>query len=255
MKRKKIKNLILLIGALLSMLLIFTCSVLAEAPKGSICVQLDKIGTPLEGVRLFCYQVGDPVKENDVITGWEALEEYSSLNLNLNEMGDAQKHKETAEKLEAYVNQKELPPFLKGETDEAGKLCFENLEEGMYLLVQKSGRSVYGTIQPFLINIPYTEDGIFLYNVETQTKGEFPITPSPELTASPSVTEMPPEPSVTPGNTGTPDIPDNTSPEEYTPDNTTPVKTGDDAPVESMLLLMVAALICTGILLRRKRIK
>lgn len=255
MKRKKRKSVILLIGVLLSMLLLSTSSVWGETSKGSISVQLDKIGTPLQGVNLFCYQVGDPVKENDVIEGWEALEEYSSLNLNLNELEDTQKHKETAEKLEAYVNQKELPPFLKGATDEAGKLRFENLEEGMYLIVQKSGRSVYGTIQPFLINIPYTEDGIFLYDVETQTKGELPITPSPELTPSPSVTEMPPKPSVTPGNTGTPDIPDNTYPEEYTPDNTNPVKTGDDAPVESMLLLMAAALICTGILLRRKRIK
>lgn len=251
MKKKKRRNLILQIVVLLSVLFIFAVPVTAKDRKGSICVKLDKIGTSMQGVKLACYPVGLPVKEHGVITGWEAGKEYASLNLELNDINDTKKHRETADRLEKFVNHNNISPVLEGETDEQGKVCFQNLEQGMYLVIQKSGMSVYGKIQPFLVPVPYMEEGILIYDVETQTKGELPVsitatpTEPPASTITPPVTEEFPEPSGTPEN---PNI-------SYTQESTDSVKTGDKTPLESMMLLLGVSFICISILAAVKKTK
>ena len=77
-------------------------------------------------------------------------------------------------------------------TDADGKLVFEDLNEGIYLIRQKNGKKTYGVIAPFLVCVPMEENGEILYDIHTKTKGEEiqKITPTPviSVTPSPSVT-------------------------------------------------------------------
>lgn len=50
-------------------------------------------------------------------------------------------------------------------------MSFTNLPQGMYLVEEADGAS-YGTFSPFLVAIPYMEDGEnWIYDVVTYTKG------------------------------------------------------------------------------------
>ena len=57
-------------------------------------------------------------------------------------------------------------------TDSNGKVeSLTNLAQGMYLVEEKDSAS-YGMFSPFLVAIPYMEDGQnWIYDVETYTKG------------------------------------------------------------------------------------
>lgn len=93
-------------------------------------------------------------------------------------------------------------PGQSGKTDGKGRIAF-SVEEGVYLIRVK-GEERYGTVKPFLINLPYYEEvnGELrgpLYEVEAEPKAAPPeavVTPKPTETPKPTV---PPKPTGTPG--------------------------------------------------------
>ena len=166
----------------------------AAAGTGEIRVRLKDLQTQLserEGVPVEGYQVGTvdtfgkPVLEEKYGIG-DYPQDSASLD-------------QAAEKIFGML---EGEPLLEGKTDQGGNVTF-SVEEGVYLIRVK-GEDRYGTVKPFLINLPYYEEvnGELrgpLYEVEAEPKAAPPeavVTPKPTETPKPTV---PPKPTGTPG--------------------------------------------------------
>lgn len=135
--------------------------------KGSITIQLNDIETKFPNVVFVCYKIAD-VDENfyRVITP-----ELEDTAVDLNALETSGDYEAAAKKLASEVGRTSVKG-QKAETDESGKAVFSSLEQGIYLIVQ-TDKAAYGTVDPFLIGIPYTDDeSKWVYDVQTKTKGE-----------------------------------------------------------------------------------
>ncbi len=113
-----------------------------------------------------------------------------------------------AKDLSAYVSSSSVTGTTKMiESD--GSVRFSDLTLGLYLLVQTTPSTGYYTIDPFLVTVPLTQDGVWVYDVDASPKVEVNPEPSPEPEPEPEP-EPTPEPKLEP--TPTP-IPDKTLPQ------------------------------------------
>lgn len=238
---KKIwKTLVMCLCLLLTGVMMWTGSVSAEETQeayepdrvGSIRVCLDDIKTNRSNVSLACYKVGSTDVFEGHLNGFTVNEEYAGLDLNFNELGNIDVHRSAADKLAAYLKENTgISASAAGKTDSEGVCLFSNLEQGVYLIVQNDGFNTYGTMEIFLMTVPYVEDSLYVYDIKTETKGEVP----PEITTTP-------KPSKTPGLTKTP------IPSKPTGD----VKTGDNTQVKVFAGILAAAVIILIALLVNK---
>ena len=131
-------------------------------------------------------------------------------------LADAEKSetekKALAAGLEAYVKQNDI----KGqsvEVDRNGHAEWTDLEQGLYLIVQTGQADGYAPIQTFLISVPETVDGAYIYEINAKPK------------------------------TGTVD-----TPEDPTPDNKNAVPSDSKLPQTGQLWWPVPVLVIVGIL-------
>lgn len=167
----------------------FCTAVFADAydPDQTVAlnIQLQDLGTPMDGVAFECYQVGQMTDGTAVV--WElvpALQGHVSVELS----GDltASELQQAARTLKTAVSEQNLTCF-KGSTDNTGAVSFTGLPQGVYLLVQ-TDTARYGICDPFLVAVPYTEDGTtWQYTLSVTAKGVH----LPEPSASPEPTPTP----------------------------------------------------------------
>ena len=69
-----------------------------------------------------------------------------------------------------------------------GTVLLENLEFGLYLVMQGRAAAGYEAINPFLIGVPNLKDGVYTYCVDASPK----VSPEPLPTEPPAPTEPPP---------------------------------------------------------------
>ena len=90
--------------------------------------------------------------------------------MDVNDITTSDKNLNAAKKLSAIIEKSGITATTK-KTDSNGKVSFTDLPQGMYLVEEADGAS-YGTFSPFLVAIPYMEDGEnWIYDVVTYTKG------------------------------------------------------------------------------------
>lgn len=231
MDRKK--NRMNWIGMLMAVLLIgwmSSASVFAQdydsSAKGSITMTLEDIETTFEGTSFSCYKVADPDVGNTL--QWKWIEGLQDVPVDLNQLQTAEDYKNAAETLAAKVIEIGLSG-QQAQADAAGQVVFASLEQGVYLLVQEE-TAEYGIVEPFLIAIPYMDNGSeWVYDVKTQTKGTKKESMSSESPNSPTTEKEKKETSSTQtkNKTGV-----------RTGGST---KTGDSNPVELYMILFVLA--------------
>lgn len=56
---------------------------------------------------------------------------------------------------------------------------FENLSTGLYLIVQEKASNGYSKLNPFLVSVPYMQDGQYQYHVTANMKSELEQEPKP----------------------------------------------------------------------------
>ena len=89
-----------------------------------------------------------------------------------------------------------------------GNVVFDDLELGLYLVVQTKASNGYKPVNSFLVSLPMAEDGQWNYEVDASPKvGAY--TPEPETPPSPPDTPDKPDKPDTPDTPETPDNPDN----------------------------------------------
>lgn len=142
--------------------------------KGSITINLDDIKldgklTDKTGVSVNVYQIAS-LSNDTVNVSFDIAETLKSTGVDVNDITTSDKNLNAAKKLSAVIEKSGITATTK-KTDSNGKVSFTNLAQGMYLVEEADGAS-YGTFSPFLVAVPYMEDGTnWIYDVVTYTKG------------------------------------------------------------------------------------
>lgn len=135
--------------------------------KGDVSLTL-KAGseTPLEGVEIKIYKIASPdIENNNLIYNYE--KGFSSCSIDLNNLNDER----IPSALESCLIEKETINLVK-KTDSKGKVSFNNLDLGLYLLVQTNKMEGYSKFDSFLVMIPENIDNEWIYNIEATPKTE-----------------------------------------------------------------------------------
>lgn len=66
-----------------------------------------------------------------------------------------------------------------------GRAVFTDLSAGLYLIVQRQAAEGYSKLSPFVIGVPYMNDGEYQYYVKAAIKSELEREPEPEPTSPP----------------------------------------------------------------------
>ncbi len=82
-----------------------------------------------------------------------------------------------ASKLAAYVSANHITGASKTNTN--GTVVFDNLELGLYLIVQTTESAGYYTMNPFVVSVPLDVNDTWVYNVDASPKVGV-LTPQPE---------------------------------------------------------------------------
>lgn len=132
-----------------------------ENQSGTIIVEMKYDGNAVSGGQLMAYRVAR-IAENDGNFGFEALEPYDVGEIN-------QENISTPELAAAFAEQ------ISGEgieptVSEAGLVRFENLELGLYLIIQTEAADGFEPLNPFLVSVPTFEDGHYVYEVNAEGK-------------------------------------------------------------------------------------
>lgn len=177
------------------MLCIFNITTLADnvldlSQNGSINIELRQGELLLSGGTLTLYRVG-AVQELNGNYKFVLTNEFAGSEESLDDVESAQ----LAEKLNQYAKEHSLNGTTK-EIGKDGKVAFDNLELGLYLLMQEKATDGYEKIAPFLVTVPIKENGSYLYDVDASPKIELkkadqPTPPTPSIPSTPSIPNLP----------------------------------------------------------------
>ena len=112
------------------------------------------------------YRAGD-VTQDDGNYDFTLNKEFAGSRVSLEDVQSDQ----TAKALASYAEAQDIS----GETrtiSEDGKVVFQDLELGLYLLVQHEAADGFVEMAPFLIGIPMVEDGTYIYDADASPKTE-----------------------------------------------------------------------------------
>ncbi len=153
-----------------------------EAPdfteKGKITVEMTFNEQSVTGGSLSAYYVGK-IQETDGNYSFVPSDEMGTFPESYDDITDSK----LAEKIAAFVKEEKLSPRATAE-NKNGEVVFNNLELGLYLIVQDKASKGVKPITPFLVSMPMNEDGEYKYEVNAEGKFELkeaPTTP-PETT-------------------------------------------------------------------------
>ena len=77
-----------------------------------------------------------------------------------------------------------------------GTVLLEDLEFGLYLVMQGRAATGYEAINPFLIGVPNLEDGVYTYQVDASPKVSVKPLPTEPKSTKPTEPSRPPEPNL-----------------------------------------------------------
>lgn len=188
MRRYKLGKMFFLIMAIV---LLNVQNVMAYTEKIPV-VDMDRIGSLLitmqdaETLKLLTdgsltlYHVADVHLEKDADYSYVLTEDFADMNVDLKTL-DA----DLANRFASYIEEKKIAG-LKQSVNDSGKVEFDNLELGLYLIVQEEATQGYYKIKPFLVSVPLEENNEFIYDVNATPKMEtlkkVPQTPDIQLT-------------------------------------------------------------------------
>ena len=197
-----------------------------DSDTGSISLTLQtRGGTKVKDVEISIYQVGTGViQESNLL--FELIEALDEVDAPLNGLTAAKTQESAAalwEAIQKMEDQSGLPVGKSAKTDENGKVKFDDLPVGTYLVVQTSRSSRYRDITPFLIALPMMNEDApaWVFAVDATPKVQTrPTNPPPTDPEDPDPVVPPDEPE--------PDDPGDDNPPPPVDIDDTDVPGGDD---------------------------
>jgi len=146
--------------------------------SGTIDVTIRYDGKPVPGGELTLYRVGD-IAQEDGNYSFVLTDLFASSGVTLDNL----QRPETAKKLSDYAVQQGIVGETK-KISKNGKITFDELKPGLYLLVQNKAATGYLKLSSFLVTLPMRETDGYSYHVEAGPK----VSPVP---TEPTNTEQP----------------------------------------------------------------
>lgn len=143
---------------------------------GSISVTMkNKSGKAVAGGELTIYQVA-AVTENDGNLSYTYTNGFEACGIDLGDLTASTLPGKLQEKLSANAAKTAVT------VDKDGVARFSDLPLGLYLVVQTKAATGYNKVSSFLVSVPLTENGAYIYDVDATPKvqvyTETPATPS-----------------------------------------------------------------------------
>lgn len=184
----------------------FALEVVDLSRTGSIKVSLYDTETSelVSGGELTLYRVAK-VKKSNADLSFEYTNGFEECGIELGDLSEGDLAQQLAEKIAATAESTTL------EVGDSGTVEFEDLEVGLYLVVQSKAADEYDAINPFLVSVPIQEDGKYVYNVEALPKVGTATHKTPETPDTPTTPDEPTTPE-TPVSPATPEVPDEDNP-------------------------------------------
>lgn len=163
----------------------------------------------LSGGKLTLYRVAEVKRQNGNLS-YEYCGDFYGCGIALGDLTDST----LAGQLQEYLSDNAEGTVR--EVDANGNVNFDDLELGLYLVVQTKASKGYKPVNSFLVSLPMAEDGEWNYEVDASPKvGAY--TPEPETPPTPPTPDYPDTPTppdnpdnpVFPGNPVSPGNPDN----------------------------------------------
>ena len=167
---------------------VFAHDVPDPSRRGSIQVVMHWGDTMVGGGTLMIYRVG-AVREDDGNYSFVPTGDFADWG----EAFENIQAPELAEELKAYAMSKHLIGQQKTIAED-GQVIFDDLDLGLYLLVQYQAAPGYSEARPFLVSVPRMENGEYQYDVNASPKVE--LTPEPTEPSKPTTPPTEPEPSL-----------------------------------------------------------
>lgn len=153
----------------------------------------------LSGGELTVYRVAEVQRKNGNLS-FEYCGDFDGCAIELGDLTDST----LAGQLQEYLSDNAEGTVR--EVDANGNVNFDDLELGLYLVVQTKASKGYKPVNSFLVSLPMAEDGEWNYEVDASPKvGAY--TPEPETPPFPPDKPDEPDTPDTPENPGNPDNP------------------------------------------------
>lgn len=140
--------------------------------RGTLNIVMRFDGIAVGGGTLTAYRVGE-VHEDDGNYSFVPTERFAASGAVLEQVDSAQ----LAADLAGFASDKKLEGVTK-DIGSDGKVTFESLELGLYLLVQETAASGYSKVAPFLVSVPMMQEGAYIYEVDASPKVELKKAPA-----------------------------------------------------------------------------
>lgn len=134
--------------------------------KGTISITMRCGQNAVAGGTLTIYRVGE-VSGTAGSYAFELTGKFENCGISIADIQSS----ELAGKLADYVAENGVVGLTR-ELDEQGMLTFTNLKPGLYLLIQNRAASGYEKVSPFLVTVPMSENGTYIYDVDASPKTE-----------------------------------------------------------------------------------
>ena len=131
---------------------------------GSIHITMVYDGNPVSGGEFVLYRVGE-IRESDGNYRFELTASFASSEVSLENVHTFG----TAKKLSDYA----LHNAIDGQRKKIGKngaVDFEDLQSGLYLLLQRKAAQGYDKVNPFLVSLPMRSADTYIYQVDASPK-------------------------------------------------------------------------------------
>ena len=197
---------------------------------GSITLTMQDDGDVVPGGSVELYRVASL----DADGTFELEEEFAGSGVDLTGLSiEDFSDDKLAEDLLVYARRNNVDAYASAEVGEGGVVTFQGVEVGLYLVAQGDAAPGYQSFSPFLVSMPWLDEGGYDFTIEAEPKLEpTPPGPGPDEPDDPDEPDTPDEPDEpdepdTPDEPDEPDTPDEPD-EPDTPD--TPDKPEDPTP-------------------------
>ncbi len=142
----------------------------------SITLTLQNDGAPVVGGTITLYRVGE-IAEADGNYYFVPTGDFASTGESFESLEDAD---EIAKRLADHAKNESLTGVATKKIGDDGVVAFDSLEVGLYLAVQYKAAEGYKALAPFLVSLPYMENGTYVYDVAANPKSELEKEPETE---------------------------------------------------------------------------
>lgn len=177
------RKIALLIAAVLLMSSMSISAMAHEVPDmtrtGSIKISMKYEGKAVAGGTMTIYRVGKILESNGDYR-WVKTDAFQNSSFSLENIESPT----LAAKIEYFVskNKDKLDGVTKT-IDKNGEVLFDNLELGLYLIIQDKAADGYSTVDAFLVSVPAYENDQYIYDIDAAPKmGDIEKETEPETT-------------------------------------------------------------------------